>query len=72
MITTRIAITDHCRTAWQAIHCHQTQLGSIGRLADVNEDTAIPILAKQGTFHRAFSLVNSGRKIESDLFEGLR
>jgi len=26
----------------------------------------------QGTFYRAFSLVNGGRKVESDLFEGLR
>lgn len=72
MITTRIDITDHCRTAWRAIHCHQTQMGSIGRLADVSEDVAVPILAKQGTFYRAFSLVNGGRKVESDLFEGVR
>jgi LmbE family N-acetylglucosaminyl deacetylase len=72
MITTRISIADHCRAAWKAIHCHQTQLGSIGRLAEVDEETAIPILAKQGTFYRAFSLVNGGRKVESDLFEGIR
>jgi len=30
------------------------------------------VLALQGTFYRAFSLVNGGRKIETDLFEGLR
>ncbi|MDP1545253.1 MAG: PIG-L family deacetylase [Anaerolineales bacterium] len=72
MITTRIDTTDYCRIAWRAIHCHQTQLGSIGRLVELDEDTAVPILAKQGTFYRAFSLVNGGRKIETDFFEGLR
>jgi hypothetical protein len=72
MITTRIDITNHCRAAWQAIHCHQTQLGSIGRLAQLDEGAAIPILAQQGTFYRAFSMVNGGRKVETDLFEGLR
>jgi LmbE family N-acetylglucosaminyl deacetylase len=72
MITTHIDISEYCGTAWRAIHCHQTQLGSIGRLADADEDAAVPILAKQGTFFRSFSLVNGGRKIEADLFEGLR
>ncbi len=26
----------------------------------------------KGTFYRVFSLVNGGRKVEADLFEGLR
>jgi len=26
----------------------------------------------QGTFYRAFSLVNGGREVETDLFEGLK
>lgn len=72
MITTRIDTTDYCRTAWRAIHCHQSQLGSLGGLAELDEDIAGPILALQGTFYRVFSLVNGGRKVETDLFEGLR
>lgn len=72
MITTRIETTEYCRTAWRAIRCHRTQVGSLGRLAELDEDSAIPILAKQGTFYRAFSLVNGGRQVETDLFEGLR
>lgn len=72
MITTRIETNEYCRIAWRAIHCHQTQLGSIGRLAELDEDTAIAYLAKQGTFYRAFSLVNGGRNMESDFFEGLK
>lgn len=72
MITTRIETAEHCAAAWRAIHCHQSQLSSIGRLAEVDEQTAIPILAKQGTFFRVMSMVNGGRTIEKDLFEGLR
>jgi len=35
-------------------------------------ENAVKELAMQGTFYRAFSLVNSGRIVEADLFEGLR
>jgi hypothetical protein len=38
----------------------------------MHEDAGIAVLAMQGTFYRAFSLVNGGREIEKDLFEGLR
>jgi hypothetical protein len=38
----------------------------------MHEDAAaIAVLAMQGTFYRAFSLVNGGRKLETDLFEGI-
>jgi LmbE family N-acetylglucosaminyl deacetylase len=72
MITTRIDMTEYCRTAWRAIQCHQSQLHTLGALAEMPEDAAVPVLAMQGTFYRVFSLVNGGRKIETDLFEGLR
>jgi LmbE family N-acetylglucosaminyl deacetylase len=72
MITTRIEMTDHCRTAWRAIQCHKSQLPSLGGLAELDEDAAVGILGMQGTFYRAFSLVNGGREIEQDLFEGIR
>jgi hypothetical protein len=72
MITTRIDITKHCRTAWHAIRCHQSQLPTLAALTDLNEDAAAAILALQGTFFRAFSLVNGGREVETDLFDGLR
>ena len=41
-------------------------------LAEMHEDAAVAVLAMQVTFYRAFSLVNSGSKLESDLFEGIR
>lgn len=72
MITTRIDVAEHCRAAWQAIHCHQSQLPSLGPLAELHEDAGIAVLAMQGAFYRSFSLVNGGRKLEKDLFEGLR
>lgn len=71
-ITTRIETTEHCRTAWRAIQCHQSQLPALGPLVELDETTLFSILARQGTFYRAFSLVNGGRKVETDLFEGLR
>ncbi|HSO11899.1 MAG TPA: PIG-L family deacetylase [Anaerolineales bacterium] len=72
MITTHVEMTEYCHTAWRAIHCHQSQLPSLGALADMHEDAAVAVLAMQGTFYRAFSLVNGGRKMETDLFDGLR
>ncbi len=72
MVTTRIDMADYCHTAWRAIQCHQSQLSSLGLLAEMDEDAAVAVLAMQGTFYRAFSLVNGGRKLETDLFEGLR
>ena len=72
MITTRIDMAEHCRTAWRAIQYHKTQLPTLGRLTDLDEDAGAAVLAIQGTFYRAFSLVNAGRKIEKDLFEGIR
>ena len=32
----------------------------------------LKLLAMQRTFYRAFSLVNGGRKMETDLFEGIQ
>ena len=71
MVTTRINMVEHCHTAWRAIQCHQSQLSSLGLLAEMQEDAAVAVLAMQGTFYRAFSLVNGGRQLETDLFEGI-
>jgi LmbE family N-acetylglucosaminyl deacetylase len=71
-VTTRIDVSAYAKTAWEAIKCHESQLPSLGPLADMDENTITALLNLQGTFYRAFSLVNGGRKIETDLFEGLR
>ncbi len=72
MVTTRIDMSAHCVTAFRAIKCHESQMATIGALADLPEEMAAQVLALQGTFYRAFSLVNGGRKVETDLFGGLR
>lgn len=72
MITTRIDMAEYCHAAWRAVQCHQSQLPSLGLLAEMQEDAGITVLAMQGSFYRAFSLVNGGRKTENDLFEGIR
>ncbi len=71
-ITTRIDVSQHTKVVWQAIKCHQSQLASLGPLAEMEEDVIYKVLSLQGTFYRAFSLVNGGRTVETDLFEGLR
>ena len=71
MITTRIEMAEYCHVAWRAIQCHQSQLPSLGLLAEMHEDAALAVLAMQGTFYRAFSLVNGGRAVELDLFDGI-
>lgn len=71
MVTTRIDMTEYCPAAWRAIRCHRSQLPSLGLLADMHEDAAAAVLATQGAFYRAYSLVNGGREIETDLFEGV-
>ncbi len=72
MVTTRIEMAEYCHTAWRAIRCHESQLSTLGALAEMREDAATAVLAMQGTFFRAFSLVNGGRELETDLFAGLR
>jgi len=47
-------------------------LQQLGQLCTQELENAVNELAMQGTFYRVFRLVNSGRKLESDLFEGLR
>jgi LmbE family N-acetylglucosaminyl deacetylase len=71
-ITTRVDVSKHTKAAWEAIKYHQSQLATLGPLADLPEENIHYILSLQGTFYRVYSLVNGGRKIETDLFEGLR
>ena len=72
MVTTRIDMSAHCVTAFRAIKCHKSQLATLGPLAETPEEMAAQVLTMQGAFFRVFSLVNGGRKVETDLFEGLR
>ncbi|HET8841859.1 MAG TPA: PIG-L family deacetylase, partial [Ktedonobacteraceae bacterium] len=69
-MTTRIDTSGYWRTVWQAVRCHQTQLPTYRFLESMSEEQHKALWGFP-TYYRAFSLVNSGRRIESDMFEGL-
>jgi hypothetical protein len=71
MIADRIDAADHWMTVWQAVRCHRTQLPGYEALTRLTEAQHRRLWGRQG-FYRAFSLVNGGRAVEADLFEGLR
>ena len=70
-ITTRIDTGTYQDTVWKAIFCHISQLPSYSALEQVPEQYRQAIWSEQ-YYYRAFSLVNGGRAVERDLFEGLR
>lgn len=70
-VTTEIDTSDYWRMVWKAVRCHQTQLSIYERLEDLTEDEQTALWGSQ-EFYRAYSSVNGGRKLETDLFEGLR
>jgi hypothetical protein len=51
--------------------CHQTQLPAYHLFEGLPEEQHKTLWGRQ-TYYRAFSLVNGGRTVEHDLFEGLR
>lgn len=70
-ITTAVDARDVWQTVWRAVQCHQTQMSIYKNIADLTEDDQTMIWGT-GEFYRVFSLVNGGRRRETDLFEGLR
>jgi LmbE family N-acetylglucosaminyl deacetylase len=70
-ITTRLDNREHVHKVQKAILCHKSQLPGYRPLIEMPFAELARIFGV-GYFYRAFSLVNAGRKIERDLFEGLR
>lgn len=70
-VTTRLDTTAYWQQVWAAVNCHQTQLPGLDALQSL-PDAVHRRLWGQQAFYRAFSLVNGGRAVEDDLFEGLR
>ena len=50
---------------------HQSQLPGYGPLVELPRESLLRFWS-EATFVRVYSLVNNGRKVETDLFEGLR
>jgi LmbE family N-acetylglucosaminyl deacetylase len=70
-ITTVIDASEHWRTVWRAVQCHESQMTIYGPLANLSEAHHRQLWGKQ-ELYRAMSLVNGGREREYDLFQGLR
>lgn len=70
-VTTRIDTAAFAEQIWQGVECHRSQLPGYETLKQLPEQQWLT-LWDTTTFYRVFSLVNGGRHIEHDLFEGLR
>lgn len=69
-LTTRIDARPWWRRVWKAVQEHRTQMSVYGALAHLPEGRHEALWGDQ-SFYRVFSTVNGGRKVETDLFEGL-
>jgi LmbE family N-acetylglucosaminyl deacetylase len=70
-ITTWLDNSKHLDPVQKAMLCHKSQLPGYGPIANWSLSELVRIFGT-GHFYRAFSLVNGGRNVETDLFEGLR
>jgi hypothetical protein len=70
MMSAELDTDAYWRTTLQAILCHQSQIGELGRLVEACEEQHAALLGRQH-FIRAMSLVNGGRALERDLFAGV-
>jgi LmbE family N-acetylglucosaminyl deacetylase len=70
-ITTKVDARHVWRIVWRAVQCHRTQM-SIYKEVEKLTEADQKVIWGTGEFYRVFSLVNGGRTVETDLFEGLR
>jgi LmbE family N-acetylglucosaminyl deacetylase len=70
-VTTIVDASNYWQVVWNAVSQHCSQLPGYQSLLDLPEDRHRGMWGTQ-TFYRALSLVNGGRKVETDLFAGLR
>jgi LmbE family N-acetylglucosaminyl deacetylase len=70
-ITTRVDARDVWQTVWRAVQCHKTQMSIYKNIGNLTEDDQ-KVIWGVGEFYRVFSVVNGGRELETDLFQGIR
>lgn len=70
-ITTRIDTVAYWRQVWRAALCHRSQLPGFTELQGLSDEIH-KVLWGKPALYRAFSLVNGGREVETDVFEGVR
>jgi LmbE family N-acetylglucosaminyl deacetylase len=70
-LTTVIETGRAAPAVWRAVDCHASQTGAYEALRTL-EPRQRDALWRSQSFYRAFSLVNGGRAVESDLFAGVQ
>lgn len=70
-ITTTIDTRACWPTVWQAVQCHDSQIGGYAALRTLAAADHAALWGRQ-SYYRMFSTVSGGRARETDLFEGLR
>lgn len=70
-ITTTIDTRACWSTVWQAVQCHDSQIGGYAALRTLGAADHAALWGRQ-SYYRVFSTVSGGRRRETDLFEGLR
>jgi LmbE family N-acetylglucosaminyl deacetylase len=69
-VTTRVDTGESWRITLEALRCHRSQFPDLSQLDSLPAGTLRTMLSG-GCFYRAYSLVNGGRQVETDLFEGI-
>ena len=69
-VTTIIDTASYWSTVWRAVSCHETQMSIYSNLQGLSNDHHRALWGSQ-EFYRVFSTVSGGRRLETDLFEGL-
>lgn len=70
-LTTEVDARSHWQRVWKAIRCHQSQMAMYRNLESLS-DREHEMLWGAQKLYRAMSLVNGGRRRETDIFEGVR
>jgi LmbE family N-acetylglucosaminyl deacetylase len=70
-ITTVIDTAKYWPIVWRAVSCHESQISAYQNLQSLRAEQHEALWGTQ-EFYRVLSMVNGGRKVESDLFEGLQ
>ena len=70
-ITTKVDASAVWQTVWRAVQCHKTQMSIYKNIGNLTEEDQ-KVIWGAGELYRVFSLVNGGRKTETDVFEGIR
>ncbi|MEO8289255.1 MAG: PIG-L deacetylase family protein [Chloroflexota bacterium] len=70
-ITTKIDTSAYWTVVRSAVACHRSQLPGYESLLNLPDQT-LSTLWSHENYYRAFSTVNGGRRLETDLFEGIR